>query len=223
MSELQLSVSPVPLPGLFISFEGGERVGKSTQIGLLCEHLTELGYEVVSTREPGGTPLGSSLRHLVQHGPDDVNAKAEALIYAADRSYHVATKIRPALQAGKIVVTDRYLDSSLAYQGGGRGLGEAVRSLSLWATDGLLPNLTVLLDANPTRVKARREEDSDRLEREPDDFHFAVRERFLELAAQAPERFVVIDATDSREEIAKQIWAHVSRLLQELDSDRVRP
>ncbi|OKL46878.1 dTMP kinase [Boudabousia liubingyangii] len=199
--------------GLFISFEGGEAVGKTTQIRLLTEQLESEGYQVVSTREPGGTDLGNQLRNLVQHGPEDVNPKCEALLYAADRSYHVATKIRPALEAGKVVITDRYLDSSIAYQGGARGLGEDVENLSRWATDGLMPHVTFLLDANPEDVHSRRDGATDRLERESLTFHQAVRERFLELAAAEPGRILVLDALSDPEAIAAQIWQHLNARL----------
>ena len=142
-------------PGLFLSFEGGDGAGKSTQARLLGDWLTGLGREVVLTREPGGTELGVLLRDAVLHG-DHVDARTEALLYATDRAHHVASLVRPALVRGAVVVTDRYLDSSVAYQGSGRALGadEVVR-LSLWAVDGLLPALTVLLDLDPVAGQRR--------------------------------------------------------------------
>lgn len=201
--------------GLFISFEGGERVGKSTQIELLRMALEAAGQRTVVTREPGGTDLGVQIRLLVQNGPEDLNPKAEALLYAADRSYHVATVIRPALEEGSVVLTDRYLDSSVAYQGGARGLGERVRDLSLWAADGLLPDLTFLLDADPQDVLGRRLEAEDRMERESLQFHRAVRDRFLELAQMELKRFCVIDATQPQDVVAAKVWCRVQSLLSE--------
>ncbi|AOZ73257.1 dTMP kinase [Boudabousia tangfeifanii] len=196
--------------GLFISFEGGEAVGKSTQIAALTRKFESLGRNVVLTREPGGTdPFGVQVRQLVQHGVD-LNPKAEALLYAADRSYHVATKIRPALAAGSVVITDRYLDSSVAYQGGGRDLGNDVYDLSLWATNGLLPDVTILLDADPVQALARREGATDRIEAEPLAFHQAVRSRYLQLAKENPQRFVVIDATGDIQTVSEQIWQAIS-------------
>ena len=150
-------------PGTFISFEGGDGVGKSTQLRLLALWLADGGHEVVATREPGGTPLGVALREAVMHG-DHVAPRAEALIYAADRAHHVATVVRPALERGAVVLTDRYLDSSVAYQGTGRDLGaDEVERLSLWAVEGLLPDLTVLLDLDPAVGMSRLTGDPDRL------------------------------------------------------------
>ncbi|MDN6429119.1 MAG: dTMP kinase, partial [Propionibacterium sp.] len=128
--------------GLFITFEGGDGAGKTTQLDRVREWFETHGHRVLVTREPGGTELGTDLRRLIQHGPEDVDARTEALLYAADRAYHVATVVRPALAAGTIVLGDRYIDSSLAYQGAARDLGvEEIRSLSLWATQGLQPDL----------------------------------------------------------------------------------
>ena len=151
--------------GVFISFEGGDGVGKSTQLRLLGEWLRVAGHEVVTTREPGGTELGVELRNAVLHG-DHVSARTEALLYATDRAHHVDTVVRPALDRGAVVLTDRYLDSSVAYQGNGRDLGaDEVERLSLWATEGLLPQLTVLLDLDPTVGLGRLTGSPDRLER----------------------------------------------------------
>lgn len=199
--------------GLFLSFEGGDGAGKSTQARLLGEWLTRLGREVVLTREPGGTELGVLLRDAVLHG-DHVDARTEALLYATDRAHHVASLVRPALARGAVVVTDRYLDSSVAYQGSGRDLGaDEVERLSLWAVDGLLPALTVLLDLDPVAGKARLTGDPDRLERAGDEFHRRTREAFLGRAEAEPGRWLVLDATRPVDELASQIRARVATLL----------
>ncbi len=205
------------MAGLFISFEGIDGVGKSTQADLLEAFLAERGQTVVRTFEPGGTALGKSIRELLLHG-EHVDARAEALLYAADRAHHVATKIRPALESGQVVITDRYLDSSVAYQGAGRVLGAAeVRDLSLWATRNLLPEITVLLDLDAAAAVARRNktgDQPDRLEREKVDFFEKVRASYLELAANEPERFLVIDATMQVAEIQELIRKNVASLLE---------
>lgn len=209
-------VSNTPQPGIFITLEGGDGAGKTTQAELLGSWLQQRGREVVRTREPGGTPLGVSLRELLLHG-EHVDARAEALLYAADRAQHVATLVRPALERGAAVVQDRYIDSSLAYQGVGRPLDIAeVRGLSEWATRGLWPHLTVLLDVSPELAAARRDRDGavpDRLESEAADFHRAVRQAFLDLAAAEPERFVVIDAAAPVAQIHELIVARLEPLL----------
>ena len=181
--------------GVLVSFEGGDGSGKTTQIGLLGDWFERLGHEVVLTREPGGTTLGAELRRLVLHG-EDMSPRTEALLYAADRAHHVATVVRPALARGAVVVTDRYLDSSVAYQAGGRELGaDEIEGLSLWATGGLLPHVTVLLDLDPAVGVARVPGGLDRLERAGDDFHVRTREAYLARAAAHPERIVVVDAS----------------------------
>ena len=181
--------------GLFVSFEGGDGAGKSTQLRLLGGALEALGRKVVLTREPGGTDLGAAIRQVLLHG-DHVAPRAEALLFAADRAHHVATVIQPALERGDDVLTDRFLDSSIAYQGVARALRhEDVRDLSLWATQGLLPDLTVLLDVSAEQGRARRGGVHDRLEREDDSFHESVRQGFLRLAAQEPDRYLVLDAS----------------------------
>ena len=201
---------------MFISFEGIDGVGKSTQADLLEAHLVGLSREVVRTLEPGGSELGRDIRKLLLHS-GHVDARAEALLYAADRAHHVATVIRPALAEGKVVITDRYLDSSVAYQGAGRILGATeVRDLSMWAIQGLLPVLTVLLDLDAAGAVARRAKTGsapDRLEREKLEFFESVRASYLELAAAEPERFLVVDARLSVEEIQSQIRARVDELL----------
>ncbi len=203
--------------GLFVAFEGGDGAGKSTQAGLLADWLAEQGRDVVRTHEPGGTDLGRTLRELVLHGPDgSVSPRAEALIFAADRAHHVATLVRPALEQGAVVITDRYLDSSVAYQGAARRLGhDEVRQLSVWAVEGLLPDLTVLLDVPTGEGRARRGEEHDRLEREADDFHERVRRTFLDLAGDDPGRYLVLDATHPPEELAGAVRERVARMLEE--------
>jgi len=204
------------LAGIFISFEGIDGVGKSTQADLLEAHLRSKGREVVRTFEPGGTELGKEIRNLLLH-QGHVDARAEALLYAADRAHHTATKIRPALEAGTDVITDRYLDSSVAYQGAGRVLGaQEVRDLSLWATNGLLPALTVLLDLDAAAAAQRRSktgEAPDRLEREKLDFFEATRAQYLSLAQAEPGRFLVLDATASVDQLQAQIRSRIDQLL----------
>ena len=192
--------------GVFITFEGGDGSGKSTQIHSVRDWFESRGREVIVTREPGGTELGTEIRRLVQNGPEDVDARTEALLYAADRAYHVATVIRPALERGAVVLGDRYIDSSLAYQGAARSLGvDEIASLSAWATRGLYPSLTFLLDL-PPEVGARRRTDApDRMERESMDFHERVRHEYLRLADAEPDRFVVIDAVGTVDEVFSEI------------------
>lgn len=203
--------------GGFISFEGGDGAGKSTQSRLLGEWLeTSFGREVVRTREPGGTELGRTLRQLVLHG-DHVDPRTEALLYATDRAHHVASLIRPALARGAVVITDRYLDSSLAYQAGGRALDLAqLRELQLWAVGGLLPDVTILLDLDPALLADRLAATGappDRLERAGDAFHRRTREAYLALAAAEPERWRVVDASGGVAEIAAQVRAAVAPVL----------
>ena len=192
--------------GMFITFEGGDGSGKSTQIQSVRDWFESCGREVIVTREPGGTELGTEIRRLVQNGPEDVDARTEALLYAADRAYHVATVIGPALERGAVVLGDRYIDSSLAYQGAARSLGvDEIASLSAWATQGLYPSLTFLLDL-PPEVGARRRTDApDRMERESMDFHERVRHEYLRLADAEPERIVVIDAVGTVDEVFSEI------------------
>jgi dTMP kinase len=203
--------------GLFISFEGIDGVGKSTQADLLEEHLRAAGKTVIRTLEPGGTELGQEIRHLLLHRKGDVAPRAEALLYAADRAHHVATKVRPALERGEVVLTDRYLDSSVAYQGAGRVLDkQQIRDLSLFAVEGLLPDLTVLLDLDAALSMARRNktgEAPDRLESEKLEFFEAVRQAYLELAVAEPNRFIVIGADQTVSAIQDQIRARINQLL----------
>ena len=206
---------PEPSPslsGLFIAIEGGDGAGKSTQAKLLCAWLEGLGHKVLVTREPGGTPFGREVRELVLHG-DHVSPRAEALLFAADRAHHVETLIGPALARGEVVVSDRYVDSSIAYQGAGRDLGvDEVRELNLWATGGLLPTITVLVDLPPEVGRTRRGGVHDRLESESDDFHRVVRKLFLTLADADPDRYLVVDGTRAPEQISQLVRARVSML-----------
>ncbi|MBO0979946.1 dTMP kinase [Microbacterium sp. SD291] len=203
--------------GVWITLEGGDGSGKTTQANLLADWLTAGGQTVVSTREPGGSEVGQLIRDIVLHHRGDIAPRAEALLYAADRAHHVATVVRPALQRGEVVLQDRYLDSSVAYQGAGRVLdGTEIRDLSLWAAEGALPDLTLLLDLDPEAARDRLDSDDkpfDRLEAEKTDFHARVRDAYLELAAAEPERFLVLDAAASAESIAAQIRARVETLL----------
>lgn len=212
------------MTGIFITLEGGDGVGKTTQSRLLAEWLEGLGHEVVCTREPGGTPLGVEIRRLILRGGDEighVDSRSEALLYAADRAQNIATVVRPALERGAVVVQDRFIDSSLAYQGVGRVLDvDDVRRINEWAADGLWPDVTVLLDIDHEVAMARtasRETSKgdvpDRLEAEASEFHEAVRQAFRELAAHEPERFIVLDATGTPEAIHAVIRARIEPLL----------
>lgn len=204
------------MSGLFITLEGGDGAGKSTQAQLLEQWLVGLDRTVVRTREPGGTDVGEQIREIVLHHRGDIAPRAEALLYAADRAHHIATKVRPVLEAGNVVIQDRYIDSSVAYQGAGRVLsGDTIRDLSLWAVDGLLPDLTVLLDLDETAARERlnaAKKRFDRLEAEKAEFHARVRAAYLELAA-SDSRFIVLDASRAPEEIAADIRARVETLL----------
>lgn len=202
--------------GIFISFEGVDGVGKTTQVNRLRDELEAMGREVVVTREPGGTALGTAIRRLLLHGVPaesadgeacaDIAPRTEALLFAADRAQHVAEVIRPALERGAVVITDRYCDSSLAYQAGGRELTAAeIRSLSMWATDGLLPVRTYLLDMDPALSHTRLDHDEDRMEAAGRAFQRRTRQAFLDLAAREPNRFRVIDASGTVEEVWQAI------------------
>lgn len=201
--------------GIFVAFEGGDGAGKSTQARLLAAALEADGHEVVLTREPGGTPAAEAIRHVVLT-PDfaGLDPRAEALLYAASRAEHVARLVRPALDRGAVVVTDRYIDSSVAYQGVGRGLGpDVVGEINLWATRSLLPDLTVLLDVDAGTGLARLDSAPDRLEAEPEEFHDAVVQAFRALAAGDPDRYLVLAAADDRDAIAAAVRARVDELL----------
>jgi dTMP kinase len=201
-------------PGRLIAFEGVEGSGKSTQLELLRRLLEERGREVVVTREPGGTPAGERVRALVLDPAVELHPRAEALLFAAARAELVEAVIRPALERGAVVLCDRYLDSSLAYQGGARGLGRGpVEQINRFATGGLLPDLVVLLDLDPAAGLARRPRDPDRMEAQDLGFHRRVRDAFRDLAAAEPGRFAVVDAAAPVEEVADQIRAAVLGLL----------
>jgi dTMP kinase len=206
--------------GLFLTLEGGDGSGKSTQLALLTEWLTERGETVVHSREPGGSELGLELREIILHRRGYMAPRAEALLYAADRAHNIATIVRPALERGDVVIQDRYLDSSVAYQGAGRVLSMAeVRDLSLWATEGLLPHLTVLLDLDPSVGRERLDSSRtryDRLEAEADAFHARVRDAYLELARAEPDRFLVLDAREPVDLLQQRIRERVSGLLDTL-------
>lgn len=196
--------------GTFIAFEGGDGAGKSTQVRRLARAFEEAGREVVITRQPGGTVLGGALRDLVLHG-DEVTPRAEALIFAADKAQHVEEVVLPALEDGAVVITDRYTDSAIAYQGAGRDLGAAeVTELQDWAVDGLVPHLTVVVDINPGEGRRRRGDVHDRMESEAEGFHSAVRGHFLALAESAPDRYLVVDGSASPDEIARLVWERVT-------------
>jgi dTMP kinase len=212
--------SPVSWRGLFVVFEGGEGAGKSTQVHRLAQAVRGQGHHVVVTREPGATEFGARIRGMLlgsANGPAAPSARAEALLYAADRAHHVATVVRPALTHGSVVVSDRYVDSSLAYQGAGRSLpADEIAWLSAWATGRLKPDLVVLLDVLPEVGLARiadREEGTDRLERESVAFHERVRYAFLDLAAAEPHRYLVLDASRPADEIAAAVFDRVAPML----------
>jgi dTMP kinase len=200
--------------GVFVVFEGGDGVGKTTQVDLLCEWLVDAGHEVVKTFEPGDSTVGAMIRQIVlDPATGEMSPRAEALLYAADKAQHVYSVVRPALQRGAVVVCDRYVDSMLAYQGGGRVLQlEDVERIARWATEDLRPDLTVLLDAELSDgVHAKSSKD--RLESAGDVFHERTRLFFLDLARREPERYLVLNARTSREEIAGQVAARIAPLL----------
>ena len=199
---------------MFITFEGIDGVGKSTQLDMLEKHLIAQGREIVRTLEPGGTELGQEIRHLLLHRKGDVAPRSEALLYAADRAHHVETKIKPALASGKVVLSDRYFDSSVAYQGAARELDvQEVKDISLWAIDRLLPDLTVLLDLPAQEAMNRRGNkgtEPDRLEREQVEFFERARDEYLRMANEP--RFLVVDANLSPDEIHSQVLERVAKL-----------
>jgi dTMP kinase len=197
--------------GWFIAFEGVEGAGKTTQLDLLRRELEARGHEVVATREPGGTEVGERVRAiLLDPVAADLHPRAEALLFAAARAQHVEQVIRPALERGAVVLCDRFVDSSLAYQGGARGLGRGpVEQVNRWAVAGLWPHLVVLLDLDPAAGLARAGGQRDRIEGQELDFHQAVRDAFLALAAERPERFLVVDAAGRAEQVAERVRAGV--------------
>ena len=198
--------------GLFIVFEGGDGAGKSTQVALLRDALCREGRQVTVTRQPGGTPLGQQIRDLVLHG-EHVSPRAEALLFAADKAHHVETLIRPALQRGDVVISDRYTDSSVAYQGAGRALGaQEVHDLNMWAVEDLVPDLTVVVDISAAEGRRRRGDVHDRLESEEDTFHEAIRQHFLAMARGNPQRYLVVDGTQPPEQIHAEVMGRLEQL-----------
>ena len=195
---------------MFITIEGPEGSGKTTAVDTAGKELEKMGYQIVRTREPGGTPIAEQIRNVIlDKNNTAMDQRTEALLYAASRRQHLVEKVWPALKEGKIVVCDRYLDSSLAYQGGARGLGvDNILNVNMFATEGTFPDLTLLFDLQPevglARIAANSDREVNRLDLEKLEFHTKVRNTFLELAKRYPERFVVIDASQSREEVAKK-------------------
>ena len=207
------SITGAPTKGIFIVFEGGEGIGKSTQSRLLKQWLEQEGESVVLSREPGGSDLGVEIRKiLLSHSTGEISPRAEALLYAADRAHHVFSVIRPALAAGQVVISDRYFDSSIAYQGAGRILepGEVAR-ISRWATESLFPTLTVIIDL-PAEIGLARLKSKDRLESQPLAFHERVRQEFLQLALLDPERYFIVDGNQSIEDIHTDVIERVSQI-----------
>src|SRR4051794_26654353 len=200
--------------GLFVCFEGGEGAGKSTQARRLGDRLREDGHVVVLTREPGDTPVGAEMRRIVlDPATGELADRTEALLYAADKAEHIHAVVRPALERGEVVITDRYVDSTLAYQGAGRALDvDELEWVARWATEDLRPHLTVLLDLEPSTGLTRFEE-RDRIEGESLEFHQRVREAFLDLAAADPDHYLVLDARDDVEKIAVAVLDRVRGLL----------
>lgn len=203
------------MTGYFIAFEGGEGVGKSTQEALLADYLTEIGKTVIRTREPGGTSAAEQIRDTVlSREHEGMNPASEALLFAAARGDHVSRVIRPAIARGDVIICDRFIDSSIAYQGYARALGpDRVRDLSMWATGGLLPNLTIVLTLDP-EVSMKRVINPDRMEAEPMQYHRDVAAAFIEISSLDPGRYLVVDATGTKEEIAEVIR---QRVMQELN------
>jgi dTMP kinase len=200
--------------GVFVVFEGGDGVGKSTQVDRLCDWLSLAGHDVLKTFEPGDTTVGAMIRQIVlDPATVEMSPRAEALLYAADKAQHIFAVVRPALERGAVVVCDRYVDSMLAYQGAGRVLEPAeIEYIAHWATEALRPDLTVVLDAELSlTIHAKREKD--RLESAGEIFHERTRQFFLELARRDPERYLVLNARASRDAIAAQVAARVARLL----------
>ena len=194
---------------MFITLEGPEGSGKTTAVNEAVKQLEKLGYSIVRTREPGGTPISEQIRNVILDKANTaMDARTEALLYAASRRQHLVEKVWPAVKEGKIVICDRYLDSSLAYQGGARGLGiDNILNINMFATEGTFPDLTLLFDIEPevglARIAANANREVNRLDLEKLEFHKSVRNTFLELAKRYPDRFVIIDASKSQEEVAK--------------------
>ncbi len=204
---------------MFITLEGPEGSGKTTAVETAVKKLTEMGYQIVRTREPGGTPISEQIRNVILDKENTaMDPRTEALLYAASRRQHLVEKVWPAIKEGKIVICDRYLDSSLAYQGGARGLGiDNILNINLFATENTWPDLTLLFDLDPRigleRISRNANREVNRLDLEKLEFHNNVRNTFLELARRYPDRFIIIDASKSQEEVAKAtLDAILSRL-----------
>lgn len=202
---------PASESGFFVAFEGGEGAGKSTQVRLLAKALTAAGHEVVTTLEPGDTEVGRQLRQiLLGHQTGPIDPRTEALLYAADRAEHVASVVRPALERGSVCITDRYIDSSIAYQGAGRVLApDDIERISMWATGDLWPDLTIVLDIDPAVGLTRFSGPADRLEAEPLAFHQRVREHFLALSRRNADRYLVLDATTAVDVVSAAVRSAV--------------
>ena len=201
--------------GYFITFEGGDGSGKYTQIGILRDRLTEAGYDVILTREPGGTQISEKIRELILD-PDnrEMDDMTEAMLYAAARAQLVRQLIKPALEEGKVVICDRFVDSSIAYQAFGRGLGDAVGVINTYAVDDCMPDLTILLRLDPERGSDRiAGRAHDRIEQASDEFHRKVYEGYLKLEEMYPDRILGIDASGTIEEIAEEISGRVSEIM----------
>lgn len=206
---------------MFITFEGPEGSGKTSVIKNVYDYLTKRGYEIILTREPGGTPIAEEIRNVILDKKNtNLDARAEALLYAASRRQHLVEKVWPALKEGKIVLCDRFLDSSLAYQGGARGIGvEEILNVNLFATEGFYPDLTFLLDIEPSlglkRIALNKNREVNRLDLEKIEFHNKVRQTFLDLAKKYEDRYVIIDASKSLDEVNKNVEEAVARRLKE--------
>lgn len=196
---------------MFITLEGPEGSGKTTAVNIACEKLEKMGYQIVRTREPGGTPIAEQIRNVIlDKGNTKMDPRTEALLYAASRRQHLVEKVWPAIKEGKIVICDRYLDSSLAYQGGARGLGvDNILSINSFATENTFPDLTLLFDIEPevglARIAANSQREINRLDLEKLEFHHKVRDTFLELAKRYPDRYVIIDASMEKEAVANKV------------------
>lgn len=204
---------------MFITFEGPEGSGKTTVSNIIEKRLEDIGYQVVHTREPGGTPIAEQIRNIILDKANTMlDARAEALLYAASRRQHLVEKVWPALKEGKIVICDRYIDSSLAYQGGARNLGvENVLSINMFATEGTFPDMTLLFDITPEeglkRIAANANREVNRLDLEKIEFHKLVRNTFLELAKQYKDRYVIIDASKPLDEVVENTWKEILKKL----------
>ncbi len=204
---------------MFITFEGPEGSGKTTISNIIEKRLEDIGYQVVHTREPGGTPIAEQIRNIILDKANTMlDARAEALLYAASRRQHLVEKVWPALKEGKIVICDRYIDSSLAYQGGARNLGvENVLNINMFATEGTFPDITLLFDIKPEdglhRIAANANREVNRLDLEKIEFHKSVRNTFLELAKQYKNRYVIIDASKPLDEVVENTWKEILKKL----------